>query len=87
MQGHILEEWRIRDVEQKAERANSRFYELDALKRDVAGLEHSLREARSDIDGLRYELQACKDQHAQDLAAITERLDEIERHQKGEGNV
>lgn len=59
MQGHILEEWRIRDVEQKAERANSRLYELDALRSDVGSLERADREICSLIDGLRYALEAA----------------------------
>lgn len=34
-------EWRINDVERKAERAESRLYELDSLRSDVAGLERA----------------------------------------------
>ncbi len=56
---HILEEWRIRDVEQKAERANSRLYELDSLRSDVGSLERADREICSLIDGLRYALDAA----------------------------
>lgn len=59
MQGHILEEWRIRDVEQKADRAVQRLYELDSLRSDVDRLEHSNRELSSTVDGLRAELQAA----------------------------
>ena len=58
MQSHILEEWRIRDVEQKAERANSRLYELDSLRGDVDSLERADREICSLIDGLRDALEA-----------------------------
>ena len=54
---HILEEWRLRDIEQKADRATSRLWELDALKSDVANLEHTLRETRSVLDELRNEIQ------------------------------
>ncbi len=50
---HILEEWRIRDVEQKAERANSRLWELDAIRSDVGSLERADREIISLVDGLR----------------------------------
>lgn len=57
MQGHILEEWRIRDVENKAERAVSRLYELDSLRSDVGSLERSDREICSLIDGLRDALE------------------------------
>lgn len=61
MQSHVLEEWRIRDVEQKAERVTQRLYELDSLRSDVVSLEHTVRELRSEIDGLRAELQATND--------------------------
>ena len=60
MQSHILEEWRIRDVEQKASRAESRLYELDSLRSDVGSLEHTVLELRAEIDGLRAELQASQ---------------------------
>lgn len=53
MQAHILEEWRIRDVEQKAERAAGRLHEIDALRSDVDRLERSVREANAEADGLR----------------------------------
>lgn len=58
---HILEEWRIRDVEQKAEQASRRLYELDALRSDVGSLEHSDREICALIDGLRAALDATLD--------------------------
>jgi len=58
---HILEEWRIRDIEQKAERASSRLYEIDSLKSDVGSLEHSIREIRTECDALRSELQTQAD--------------------------
>lgn len=54
---HILEEWRLRDIEQKAERATSRLWELDTLKSDVGSLEHTVRELRSILDELRSEIQ------------------------------
>lgn len=54
---HILEEWRLRDIEQKADKATSRLWELDTLKSDVANLEHTLRETRSILDELRNEIQ------------------------------
>ena len=64
MQAHITEEWRIRDVEQKAERANSRLYELDSLRSDVGSLERTDREICSLIDGLRAALDATLDRVA-----------------------
>jgi polyhydroxyalkanoate synthesis regulator phasin len=54
-------EWRINDVENKAEQAVSRIYEIDEARRNVDSLERSLRESRSEIDGLRSRLQACED--------------------------
>ena len=54
---HILEEWRLRGIEQKADRATSRLWELDTLKSNVANLEHTLRELRSILDELRSEIQ------------------------------
>lgn len=54
---HILEEWRLRDIEQKAERATSRLWELDTLKSNVGSLEHTVRELRSILDELRSEIQ------------------------------
>ena len=65
MQGHILYEWRIRDVEQKAERASSRLYELDSLRGDVGSLERADREICALIDGLRYALDSTLDRVAQ----------------------
>lgn len=62
---HILEEWRMRDVEQKAERASSRLYELDSLRSDVGSLERADREICALIDGLRAALDATLDRVAQ----------------------
>ena len=52
-------EWRINDVERKADECARRIYEIDEAKRAVCSLEHSLLEARSCIDGLRYTVEAC----------------------------
>lgn len=73
MQGHILEEWRIRDVEQKAERANSRLYELDALRGDVGSLERTDREICALIDGLRSALDSTLDR----VAALERTVEEL----------
>jgi ubiquinone biosynthesis protein UbiJ len=70
MQGHILEEWRIQDVERKAENANRRLYELDSLRSDVDRLECANRELCSQVDGLRSALEAC-----------AQKLEELERAQ------
>ena len=61
MQNHIVEEWRIRDVEQKADRATQRLYELDSLRSDVGRLECANRELCACIDGLRAALEAALD--------------------------
>jgi len=70
---HILEEWRIRDIEQKAERATSRLYELDSLHSDVDSLERANREICSCIDGLRYTLDAALDR----IAALERTVEEL----------
>lgn len=70
---HILEEWRIRDVEQKAERAASRLYELDALRGDVRGLERADREICFCIDGLRAALDTALDR----ISALEAALEEL----------
>jgi predicted nucleic acid-binding Zn-ribbon protein len=56
---HILEDWRIRDVEQKAERAHSRLWELDSIRSDVGSLERANREICTSVDELRTTVEAC----------------------------
>ena len=68
-------EWRIQDIERTANRAESRLYELDSLRSDVGSLEHTVRELRAEIDGLRAELQASQIQHTQDIAELREVID------------
>jgi phage shock protein A len=70
---HILEEWRFRDVEQKADRAHNRLYEIDTLNSNVGSLEHSMREVRALVDGLRNELEAAQGE-IQQLKAELETL-------------
>ena len=67
---HILQEWRINDIESKAERAASRLYELDTLRSDVANLERANGELRSEVDGLRHEIQAAQIEIAEMREAI-----------------
>ncbi len=50
-------EWQIRDWIREGTNGLAKSYEVDALRRDVDRLECSLREARSEIDGLRTQLQ------------------------------
>ena len=59
MQSNILEEWRVRDVEQKANRCEQRLHELDSLRRDVDSMEYSNREIRSDIIRLCDTVETC----------------------------
>lgn len=70
-------EWRIQDIERTANRAESRLYELDSLRRDVDSLEHTVRELRAEIDGLRNELQTSQTQHSQDLVELREAIDAL----------
>lgn len=61
MRGDIRDEWRLNDIERKAQQAMDRANEVDSLRRDVDSLEHSCRELGSSVDALRYELQALKE--------------------------
>ena len=54
-------EWRLNEIEQKAERAVSQLYRLDEMGGSVDSLERTIGEVRADIDGLRTELQAQAD--------------------------
>ena len=58
-------EWRIDAVERKANDARSRLYEIDEAKRNVDSLEHTVRELRAEIDGLRGELSMQENRIAQ----------------------
>lgn len=53
---HILEEWRLRDIEQKADRAIQRLYEIDSINSNLASMERSIRETCSENASLRNEL-------------------------------
>lgn len=53
----VLFEWRIQDIERKADEANRRLYEIDSLRSDVGRLERALGEVRAECDGLRNKLQ------------------------------
>lgn len=54
----MLLEWRLRDVERKAEQANNRAVQIDSLASNVDSLERANREIRAVVDGLRSELEA-----------------------------
>lgn len=49
-------EWRINDIEQKAERACRSLHEVDSLRGDVARLEYAVRALRTESDELRARL-------------------------------
>ena len=54
-------EWRIDDIERRANEARGRLHEIDSLRSYVDRLERSLLEARSETDRLRsrwHELEA-----------------------------
>ena len=53
----VLGTWRLEAIEWKANEAFRRLYEHDQARRDLDSLEHTLREARSEIDGLRADMQ------------------------------
>lgn len=53
-------EWRISDIERSLRDKVDR-HELSSTNGDVARLEDSIRELSSLVDGLRYELQTCKE--------------------------
>ena len=67
-------EWRIQDIERTAKRAEDRLHELDTLRSNVDSLEHTVRELRAEIDGLRNELQASQERHSQDIAELREAI-------------
>jgi hypothetical protein len=54
-------DWRINDIERKADRAYGRLYELDTLRSDVASLERALGELSSTCAWLRSEFQAMQE--------------------------
>lgn len=59
--GDIRDDWRLNDIERKADQAIQKAPEVDALRSDVDSLERSNRELSASLDELRHELQALKD--------------------------
>ena len=57
----VLFDWKIRDIESIANECKNRLWELNALRSDVERLEHTVRENRTEIDGLRAELQTAQE--------------------------
>lgn len=71
--GYPPYDWRIDAIEQKANAAAPR-HEVDALRGDVDRLEHSLREARAEVDGLRAQFSTIQDSLIPMLQQEIERL-------------
>lgn len=59
--GDIRDDWKLQEVERKAQQAMDKANEIDSLRSTVDSLEHSNRELSTAVDGLRHELQAFKD--------------------------
>lgn len=57
----IRTEWRVEEIERNLSR-KADSYEVSTLSSDVGRLERANGELRSEVDGLRNELQTCKDQ-------------------------
>lgn len=66
--GNPQRDWPIQDIERKADEAIRRLHEIDAIRSDVGRLEHTNRELRAELDGLRNEFQRLQDRVSQDLA-------------------
>jgi predicted nucleic acid-binding Zn-ribbon protein len=61
MYGNIRDDWRLDDIERKADEANSRLYELDSLRSSVDNLDRENREISSVVNDLRYELETLRE--------------------------
>ena len=59
--GDIRDEWKLNDIERKAQQALDKANEIDSLRGNVDSLECSNRELRTEVDELRNGLQAIKD--------------------------
>jgi len=66
--------WRIGAIENKANEAYRRLYEHDEARRNLAYLEHTMRESRSEIDGLRAEMQELQRRFDEQTRLIEELL-------------
>tara|TARA_R110000851_G_scaffold304299_1_gene462123 strand:- start:270 stop:494 length:225 start_codon:yes stop_codon:yes gene_type:complete len=61
MHGDIRDDWKLNDIERKADEANSRLYELDSLRSSVDDLNRENREISSVVNDLRYELETLRE--------------------------
>lgn len=53
-------------------------HEIHTLRSDVASLEHTCGAPRSEVDGLRNELQTLQDQHRETQERLTRVMDKLE---------
>lgn len=73
MTGDIRDEWRLADVERKANDAQRVLYKVESIASDVARLEYSLREIGAEVSRLRDEFQGERDQRQ----FLQDRLEQI----------
>lgn len=59
---HILTEWQIQSWIDRAVNNKAEKYEIHKINSDVDSLECTVRKLSSQIDGLSYELQTCKNE-------------------------
>lgn len=74
-------EWQIRDWIREGTNGLAKSYEVDALHSHVDRLECSLRESRSEVDGLRSQLQATAEavtQLTEIVNGLMDRVSELE---------
>lgn len=77
-------EWRINDIEHKANEATRRLYKLDAIRSHVDRLECTMRDFRAEVTWLRDSLEVANWQIQQLESQITEIVDLAE--DKGHGD-
>lgn len=68
--GDIRDDWKIQAIERKADEATRRLHEIDSLRSTVDSLERTNRELRTEIDGIRSELEAYKNETARRFEEI-----------------
>ncbi len=72
--GDIRDDWKLRDIESKADRANDSAsrasHEASQAQRDVDRLEHTVRQLSSLVDELRYE----REETSRRLSTVEETL-------------
>lgn len=69
---HILTEWQIKGWIDAAVRGKADSHEIHSLRSDVGSLEHSLREARAEIDGLRSRCEELQENLNRMLDIVTQ---------------